>query len=114
LRRHPDLAWLKTPDDVTKLAGLQKRLLEAALDFLAPSGQLLYCTCSLQPEEGEEQIDAFLARHDHVHRLPFTATEIPGISDFVNDRGEVRTLPSHWPEHGGLDGFFIARMIAKG
>jgi len=110
LRRHPDLAHLKSTADVTKLANLQNRLLDAAVTFLEPGGTLIYCTCSLQREEGEAQIEAVLNRHKALKRSAIARDEIPGIAEFVNDNGELRTLPCQWPDLGGLDGFFISRL----
>ena len=110
LRRHPDLAQIKSQADVAKLAALQSRLLDAAVTFLAPGGTLLYCTCSMQEEEGEAQIQSVLARHKGLKRSPIAPDEAPGIGQFVNQNGELRTFPSEWSEIGGLDGFFISRL----
>lgn len=110
IRRHPDIARLKTPQDVARLAALQDRLLEAAVGMLRPGGTLVYCTCSLQPEEGEARLSALLKSGAPVETDPIAAREIGGESAFVTGEGWVRTLPSHWPESGGLDGFFIARL----
>lgn len=110
LRRHPDTAWHKTPEDVVRLSALQARLLEAAVTMVKPGGTMVYCVCSLQPEEGEKQIAALLGRNAPVERLPVTPAELPGLAGAISPLGEVRTLPSIWAERGGLDGFFIARL----
>lgn len=110
IRRHPDIAHIKTAEDITALAGLQSRLLDRALGWLAPGGVLVYCVCSLEPEEGPAQIEAALARHPALRRAAITAADLPGIEAFLTAAGDVRTLPSHWPERGGLDGFYIARL----
>jgi 16S rRNA (cytosine967-C5)-methyltransferase len=117
IRRHPDVAWTKGPEDVDKLAGLQGRLLDAAARLLRPGGRLVYCTCSLEPEEGERQAEAFLARHDRFERVPIEPDEV-GIPDVVTASGDLRTLPSHLPladrARSGLDGFFAARFHCRG
>jgi 16S rRNA (cytosine967-C5)-methyltransferase len=104
---------LKSQEDVTKLAGAQRRLLAHAVDLVKPGGTLIYCTCSLQPEEGEQRIDHLLATGAPVERLPVTPDEIGGLSELINERGEVRTLPGQLAELGGIDGFFIARLVRK-
>jgi 16S rRNA (cytosine967-C5)-methyltransferase len=110
IRRHPDITRLKTPEDVVKLAGAQRRLLAHAVDLVKPGGTLIYCTCSLQPEEGEQRIDHLLASGAPVERSPVDAAELGGLAELINDRGEVRTLPGQLAELGGIDGFFIARL----
>lgn len=109
LRRHPDVAWTKTPKDLTALTGLQDRLLTAAVEMLRPGGLLVYCTCSLLPDEGEARIDALIASGAPVERAPL-GPEDCAESSFITTRGELRTLPGAWPEQGGLDGFFAARL----
>ena len=110
LRRHPDIAHLKGPPDIVKLARLQDGLLDAALEMLRPGGRLVYATCSLQPEEGRERIAALLARDSRVKRLPLEPEDVYGHADFISEEGDLRTLPSHLPDQGGLDGFFACRL----
>ncbi len=110
IRRHPDIARLKSPEDVERLTGLQRRLLDSASVLVAPGGVLVYAVCSLQPEEGEAQVAAFLARGAPFVRQPITPAEIGGLVDAVAPSGDVMTLPCHLPERGGLDGFYIARL----
>ena len=114
IRRHPDIAWLKTPDDVATAAKLQARLLTAALSMLAPGGTLVYAVCSLQPEEGPAQIDALLAGTANIVRVPVTSDELPGLGGLspaaITPDGDVRTLPCHFAASGGIDGFYIARL----
>ncbi|HEX6112104.1 MAG TPA: transcription antitermination factor NusB [Geminicoccaceae bacterium] len=110
VRRHPDIAWHKTPADVTRMAELQARLLEAAVAMLAPGGALVYASCSLQPEEGPRVVEQAFAAGLPVERLPVEARELEGLPVDLTDRGDVRTLPCHLPGRGGLDGFFIARL----
>jgi 16S rRNA (cytosine967-C5)-methyltransferase len=110
LRRHPDVAHLKSPDDVAKLAHQQRQLLAAAAEYVRPGGAVVYAVCSLQPDEGED-IGAW-GRHSGVPELepwPITAEAVDAAA-FLTPSGEIRTLPADWPEHGGLDGFFIARF----
>jgi 16S rRNA (cytosine967-C5)-methyltransferase len=114
IRRHPDVAWLKSEADLTQLIALQTRLLERAVALTRPGGTIVYCVCSLEPEEGEQQIAALLAREPAVRRKPVRPDEITGIAEFVSPEGDLRTLPSHWsspePRLSGLDGFFAARL----
>ncbi len=111
-RRHPEVMHLKTARQVQSLARLQDRMLERAAEFVAPGGLLVYCTCSLQPEEGEERARAFLERHGGRFRLsPVTPEEVGGQAHFVTGEGFLRTLP-HMPvgTDRHLDGFFAARF----
>ena len=110
IRRRPDVAWRKTEADLASLVDLQARLIDRAIGFLAPGGMLVYCTCSLQPAEGEEQIAAALQRHPDLSRVPVEPNELGGFAAAVNRFGDLRTLPSMLAEDGGLDGFFAARL----
>lgn len=110
IRRHPDIQRLKGPGDVARLADLQRRLLARVVQLVKPGGILVYCTCSLQPEEGERQVDALLASGAPVGRVPVEAGELGGLDGLVNGRGEVRTLPGQLAGQGGIDGFFVARL----
>lgn len=117
IRRHPDVAWTKQPEEIKSLASLQSALLDQAAKLIVPGGRLIYSTCSLEPEEGEAQIEAFLARHAEFIRSPITAEEIAGLAGAINAQGEVRTLPHLLPHEtprlAGVDGFFVARLIRK-
>ncbi len=114
LRRHPDVAWTKGPADVAKLADLQRRLLDKAAGMVGPGGRLVYCTCSLEREEGEAQIEAFLARNADFERVPVTADDVPGLGDAITPEGDLRTLPfmlaSDEDRLSGIDGFFVSRL----
>jgi 16S rRNA (cytosine967-C5)-methyltransferase len=115
VRRHPDIPWLKSETDLVKLAALQSRLLDHAMTLVKPGGTLVYCTCSLEREEGEDRIAALLARNPGLHRSPIRADEVGGQTDFLTAEGALRTLPCHWPSAaeprmGGLDGFYAARI----
>jgi 16S rRNA (cytosine967-C5)-methyltransferase len=114
IRRHPDIAWLKRPEDVVSLASLQARMLERAAALVRPGGTLVFCTCSLQPEEGEAQVAPFLAGHADFTVDPVDPAEMAGLAHLVTPDGTLRTLPSHAfgpePELAGMDGFFAARF----
>lgn len=109
-RRHPDVLRAKNETDVERQARLQAEILEAAYPMLAPGGTMVYAVCSLQAAEGERQVEAFLKRHRDLARLPVEPAELPGIEEARTGHGDVRTLPSQWPERRGMDGFFIARL----
>ncbi len=111
LRRHPDVAWLKDPRDVVKLAAAQDRLIEAALRLTRPGGTLLYCVCSLQPEEGPERIAAALERDGNLKRAPLTEADVFGLREILTLEGDLRTLPCHLAAEGGMDGFYAARLV---
>jgi 16S rRNA (cytosine967-C5)-methyltransferase len=115
IRRHPDIPWLKSEVDLVKLAALQTRLLDRAAALLKPGGVLVYCTCSLEKEEGEDQIAALLGRDGALRRDPIRAEEVAGHAEFLTADGSLRTLPCHWPDPeprmAGLDGFYAARII---
>jgi 16S rRNA (cytosine967-C5)-methyltransferase len=115
IRRHPDVAWLRQEADIGAMSALQKRLLQKAVSLLRPGGTLVYCTCSLEPEEGEQAISALLAAESAVQRVPIEASEVAGLSEIVTAEGDLRTLPCHLPHQdarlGGLDGFYAARLI---
>lgn len=114
IRRHPDILWTCNADEVGALARLQTKMIDRALAWLKPGGLLVYSTCSLQLEEGERQIEGALTRHAGLKRMPADPSEVAGLHLAVSAAGDLRTLPSMWPEIGGLDGFFIARMAFRG
>ena len=114
IRRHPDIAWHKTPGDVGRMAKLQQRLLEAAVAMLRPGGVLVYASCSLQPEEGPEVVERALAGGLPAVRLRIEASELDGLPVDLTEEGDMRTMPCHLPRRGGLDGFFIARLRRRG
>lgn len=105
IRRHPDLPHIRQPSDIPGLVDLQARLLDRALTWVKPGGRLVYCTCSLLPEEGEAQVAAALARHPGLTML---RPDIPGIEPaWFGERG-LRLRPDYWAERGGMDGFYMA------
>jgi len=113
IRRHPDVPHLKSPDDVARLAIVQERLLAAASEMLEPGGTLVYCTCSLEVEEGPQQIARFLARGGPFARAPIRPGEVGGLAELLTEEGDLRTLPSHFSELDGIDGFYAARLVRK-
>jgi 16S rRNA (cytosine967-C5)-methyltransferase len=116
IRRHPDILWQKQPEDLAQVAKLQARLLDNAVNLLKPGGLLVYSTCSLEPEEGEAQIEALLARNSALARIPIRADEA-GDPQALTAKGELRTLPFHFPHSdprlAGCDGFFASRLHRK-
>jgi 16S rRNA (cytosine967-C5)-methyltransferase len=118
VRRHPDVPWTKTPADIAKLADLQRRLLARAVTLVKPGGKIVFSNCSLDPEEGERLIEAFLEAMPGVAADPIRPDEAAGIAPFLTRQGWLRTTPAGLdlgrPEVSGLDGFFAARLIRKG
>jgi 16S rRNA (cytosine967-C5)-methyltransferase len=110
LRRHPDGLWLKGPGDVAYLADQQAALLDSALAMLKPGGTLVYCVCSLEPEEGPRQIERLLQANPDLRRLPIAASEVGGLTQLLTTDGDLRTLPCHLAEQGGMDAFFACRL----
>jgi 16S rRNA (cytosine967-C5)-methyltransferase len=114
IRRHPDVAWTKSPRDVDTLAALQHRMLARAVELVRPGGRLVFSNCSLDPAEGEELARRLPSEDGRVALEPVAAAEIAGIAPFLTEEGFVRTapdgLPHAAPELAGLDGFFAARF----
>jgi 16S rRNA (cytosine967-C5)-methyltransferase len=117
VRRHPDVPWLKAEGDIATLTALQQRLLDRAVELVKPGGVFIYCVCSLEPEEGVEQIARLLACDARFARKPVAACELAGHAEFVTGDGDLRTLPQHLPDPdprwGGLDGFYAARLVRQ-
>ncbi len=110
IRRHPDVSRIKRPSDIRALAQTQDRLLAAAATMLRTGGRLIYSVCSLQPEEGAPRVAAVVARGGLRHE-PFSASELADLPDALTQEGFLRTLPCMWPDFGGMDGFFAARLV---
>ena len=114
VRRHPDIPWTKSPEDVVKLAALQRELLDKAVEFVRPGGRIVFSNCSLDPLEGEELVRAFLAERTDVRLDPVSRSDLPAIAAFITAEGWLRTTPADLdmgtPEFSGLDGFFAARF----
>jgi 16S rRNA (cytosine967-C5)-methyltransferase len=109
LRRHPDILHLRREADVARMAALQDRMLDAAWGMVAPGGTLVFCTCSLLPEEGEARARAFLSRTVDAEASPVAPAEV-GDPALVTPKGWLRCRPDFWSEIGGMDGFFAARF----
>ena len=101
-----------------QLAALQAKILARAATLVKPGGHLVYCVCSIEPEEGETQIAALLRKNPDFRRVPFEAGECGLPPEFLTAEGDLRTLPCHWPDEdarmAGLDGFFAARLCRQG
>lgn len=118
VRRHPDVPWTKSPEDVAKLAALQRKLLDKALQLVKPGGRLVFSNCSLDPLEGEALVEAMLGETALATLDPIVAGEIDGIAPFLTANGLLRTTPADLdlgrPGISGLDGFFAARFRRAG
>ena len=109
-RRNPEVLRATRPADIANLADVQHRLLDVAAAKTRPGGRLVYCVCSLEREEGESQIIAFLRRHPEFRTAAADPAAIGAPAEALTPEGWLRILPSMWPDHGGLDGFFAARL----
>jgi 16S rRNA (cytosine967-C5)-methyltransferase len=109
LRRHPEIAHLKSAADAPKLAAAQDKLLDAAARATAPGGILVYAVCSLDRREGPARVDAFLARHRDFARVPVHGDELGGRAELIDGTGDLATDPTH-----GMDGFYAARLRRTG
>ncbi|MDE2458037.1 MAG: rRNA cytosine-C5-methylase [Rhodospirillales bacterium] len=107
IRRHPELLHLRKARDIDTMTAQQDALLDAAAAMLAPGGRLIYAVCSLQPQEGAARVDAACTRLG-LKRDPLT---LPALPEAVTEQGDLRTHPGFWAERGGMDGFFIARLV---
>ena len=99
------MLWTARPGDIASLAAVQAKLLDAAAERVKPGGTLVYCVCSLEPEEGEAQVEAALKRRDDLELDPIGPGEGGAPDAALSPRGWLRILPSQ-----GMDGFFIARF----
>ena len=107
IRRHPDLPYAKDGADFGALIDQQETLIDHALGLLNPGGRLVFCTCSLLPDEGEVQLEEALVRHPELQVLA-DAFDLPGVDpNWKTPEGGLRLRPDFWPENGGMDGFYI-------
>lgn len=112
-RRHPERRFLRKENDLDSLLEIQEKILLTGLKHLANEGTLIYCTCSLEPEENSQQIEKALAQYKTIERVPFTLEEVQGIKSILTPSGDIQVLPFELSEFGGADGFFIARLKKK-
>ncbi|MBR71843.1 MAG: MFS transporter [Rhodospirillaceae bacterium] len=108
IRRHPEVPWTRRSSDLKHFKSKQDELLDAATNLLSPGGKLVYTVCSLLPEEGVERINALIKRKNNISRESFDLKSLGIPHGSVNKYGDLQTLPCHWPEYQGLDGFFAA------
>lgn len=110
IRRHPDLPHAKDGTEFAALIDQQSAMIDHALTLLRPGGRLVFCTCSLLPDEGEVQAEEALARHPGLI-ADRAALTLPGLSaDWITEEGGLRLRPDHWAEFGGMDGFYVVRL----
>lgn len=107
-RRHPEVVHITMPEDIVELAATQRALLQRAWGLVKPGGTLLYCVCSLEREEGEDQRDWFMAQHRDAQLL-VPSVALPGLGA----DGSLRTTPALMAEQGGMDGFFAMTIRKK-
>src|SRR5690606_34058875 len=113
VRRHPDIPWTKTPEDIAKLAELQQKLIERAITLVRADGTVVFSNCSLDPSEGEDLVRDLVEKRADVMLDPIREEELPGMEHFVTWEGFLRTTPDVKGAPGQLvdvDGFFAARF----
>ena len=110
IRRHPELPSIKGASDITLCAQAAGELLDAAADMTEAGGLLVFAVCSLEREEGREQVEDFLRRRAEFSREAVTPAEVFGLGELIDAQGDLRTLPCHLAEQGGMDGFYAARL----
>lgn len=111
IRRHPDLPFAKDGSEFGMLIGLQEEMLDHAIGLLKPGGRLVYCTCSLLPDEGECQVEDALVRHDDI-TVDRAALAVDGVDlEWITEEGGLRLRPDYWADRGGMDGFYIACLV---
>lgn len=115
IRRHPDLPYIKPPESISELAQVQQRMLAHVAQFVKPGGRLVFCTCSLEPEEGEAQVETFLTNYPAFARSPIKQSDVAEMTQVITPQGDLRTLP-FMPigASQGMDGFFAATVDNQG
>ena len=111
LNRNPDIFYTKTKEDVKKLRDIQVSLIKAAKNMVKKGGVIVFSTCSLLPQEGADLIESILLEDKALSRSPISAEEFGLIPDIVSEIGDLRTLPFHYSNLGGMDGFYAVRLI---
>jgi len=108
IRRHPDLPYAKDGSEFGALIDQQETMIDHALGLLKPGGRLVFCTCSLLPDEGEVQVEEALSRHSDL-TVDTEALNVPGIApEWITEEGGLRLRPDYWSDLGGMDGFYMA------
>jgi 16S rRNA (cytosine967-C5)-methyltransferase len=114
IRRHPDIPWIKREADIAALVTVQRRMIAKAAQLVKPGGTLIYCVCSLEPEEGIEIVGDLLRQEPRIRRRPIAPGEVHIPAEWLSAEGDLRTLPCHLPDPdtamAGLDGFYAARL----
>ncbi|MED5548162.1 MAG: transcription antitermination factor NusB [Pseudomonadota bacterium] len=110
MRRHPEAGWIKKPGDVQRMSKLQLEMAGAAARMLRPGGWMVICTCSLQPEEGEQLAARLLETRKDLKPVAIQDGEVPGLAEAITPEGWLRLTPALWADRGGMDGFFAARF----
>jgi 16S rRNA (cytosine967-C5)-methyltransferase len=115
IRRHPDLPHAKDGSEFAELIGMQAAMLAHAWTLLRPGGRMVFCTCSLLPDEGEVQVEEALAMHPDMTVDRAAALALPGVEPgWITEEGGLRLRPDYWPERGGMDGFYMALLRKAG
>lgn len=114
IRRHPELPWIKSAPDIATCTDAAAELLESSAAMVKVHGLLVFAVCSLEPEEGPEQVAYFLRGHPEFERIPVRPAEVYGLTQCIDAQGDLRTLPSHFADSGGMDGFYAARLRRLG
>lgn len=113
-RRHPEMPHILAPEEIAEMVALQRALLLRAWGWLKEGGRLVYCVCSLEPEEGEAQAQWFMqqvAARQVREFPPLSGEALADYQKLINTEGYLRTLPANLAEHGGMDGFFAAAFV---
>ncbi len=110
IRRHPELPWIKTEHQLEGATGIQRRLLDHALQIVRPGGRVVFATCSLEPAEGRDMVSAVLGEGGGLRVHPLRTTVFGETEQMITGDGMLRTLPCHLADLGGMDGFFAARI----
>ena len=110
IRRHPDLPFAKTGEEFGALIELQTKMIDHAWTLLKPGGRMVFCTCSLLPDEGEAQLEEALQRHKDMVADATAFADLGIEPEWIDDLNGLRLRPDFWPDHGGMDGFYITLL----